>query len=204
MKMPKNEVEKVLETYQYANDALGGFVEKVSKSDFGVKTIIGASGDHNLGLLMGRGYSNFRDYGLKHEVPFFLYAPKIYLDQNGFVYNPNRIGSHKDIFPTLFNLSLSDAKYLNFGENILEKENKSVNKEKINFGYNKSAAILDDGIINFGLHDMFYKWDNDKKLSVAKSSGLYAKHKKILSHIRAYEYLLFWQYQKQLEMAKIG
>lgn len=203
MKMNKSEVKKVLATYQYANDALGGFVDKVSKSDFGSKTIIGASGDHNMLSLVGSGYSNYRTYGLQYEVPFFLYAPKAYLDHNGFVYNPKRLGSHKDIFPTLFNLSLSDAKYLNFGDNILLDENSYASKNKINFGYNKSLVMLDDGVIRLGHNDKLFRWVDDKKLSVKKPESLDSKHKKVLARIKAYEYLLFWQYEKQLEMAKI-
>ena len=46
--------------------------------------------------------------------------------------------------------------------------------------------------------------DNREVAMNKLAESLDSKHKKILDRIRAYEYLLFWQYEKQLEMAKIN
>lgn len=44
---PFEELIQAAQTYQYANDSLGHFIDQIDHSHWGWKTIIGASGDHN-------------------------------------------------------------------------------------------------------------------------------------------------------------
>ena len=69
--------------------------------------------------------------------------------------NKNRYGSHKDIFPTLINLSLSNQKYFSLGNNML------------------SPTIPDS--LFFGINDYYYFGDPkmpkellDKKVNARK------------------------------------
>lgn len=109
--------EKLLQAYQYANDALGQFVQGIKASPLADKTIIAASGDHRVRYLSTEREDEF---GLTFGVPFYLYAPQSILTQVDFHYDASRMGSHRDIFPTLYSLSLSGQSYISLGgENLL-------------------------------------------------------------------------------------
>jgi phosphoglycerol transferase MdoB-like AlkP superfamily enzyme len=62
--------------YQYANDCLGKFIERIRKSSFAENTIIAVTGDHNSFQLF-----SFTDNQMlqKSAVPFLLYVPEKYL-----------------------------------------------------------------------------------------------------------------------------
>lgn len=64
---------------------------------------------------------------------FYLYVLQAY--QTHLTYNPARIGSHKDIFPTLYALSLSNTAHKSLsGRNILAKMAK-------NFTYSRDTSF---------------------------------------------------------------
>lgn len=177
---------RMFSTYQYTNDKLGEFIKQVENSPFGKYTIIGASGDHNMHELKGH-CPNYAEYGLRYEVPFYLHVPKAY--QANLVYDPDRIGSHKDIFPTIYSLALSNAHYLNLGYNLL-----STRRPDLEFGYNPLTILLPEGIIT--LHDQqprFYPWLNNEKIYVRKEQKLSDSQDKVLQRVLAYRYLMGWQ-----------
>lgn len=127
--------------FQYANYKLAEFIEKVKKSKLGENTIIAVTGDHN--------FWGFMNYGeeeafSKYKVPFYLYIPKGLRPVN---VDKKRFGSHEDIMPTLYNISLSQTPYIAFGEDL--------------FGVSKSIAMnadviaSEDGIM---WRNKFYKW----------------------------------------------
>lgn len=62
------------------------------------------TGDHNI---LGVDYAADSDIALARAVPFYLYVPPGYRGQS--TYDPSRPGSHKDILPTLYHLSLPDT-----------------------------------------------------------------------------------------------
>jgi phosphoglycerol transferase MdoB-like AlkP superfamily enzyme len=104
-------------TFRYANDCLADFIHAVRESPFGEKVIIAATGDHTFkGFLKSKDEDIYDKYG----VPLILYIPDQYKKNK----NPdlNRCGSHRDIFPTLFNLSLSETSYYNFGIDLLNDD----------------------------------------------------------------------------------
>lgn len=49
------------------------------------------------------------DKALNHAVPLYLYVSQDYAHH--IHYDSTRVGSHKDIFPTLYELSLSNIQY---------------------------------------------------------------------------------------------
>ncbi len=107
---------------------------KIKSSKLGENTIIGFSGDHNSYTLFPFENPNTKEIN-KHSVPFYLYVPEKYIRENKV--NIKRFGSHKDIFPTLFNLSLSNQEYFSLGNNLLEK---NIN-DSLFYGINGSFHI---------------------------------------------------------------
>ncbi|PJB13960.1 MAG: phosphatidylglycerol--membrane-oligosaccharide glycerophosphotransferase, partial [Flavobacteriales bacterium CG_4_9_14_3_um_filter_32_8] len=103
--------------YQYANDCLGNFLTKLKASKYGANTIVAVSGDHNSYALFPHNNGKIKEQD-NHIVPFFLFIPENY--KKGLHINKNRYGSHKDIFPTLINLSLSNSTYFSLGNNLLD------------------------------------------------------------------------------------
>ena len=108
--------EANFKTYQYANDCLGKFLTQLKASEFAENTIVAVSGDHNSYALFPLHNSTMEEKD-NHIVPFFLVIPEKY--KKKIHINEERYGSHKDIFPTLINLSLSNQKYFSLGNNLL-------------------------------------------------------------------------------------
>ncbi len=113
-----------LDTYRYATDLLGGFVQEVLSGPLGSDTVIAATGDHN-GRSFGRYATSERRY-LEHQVPFIIWGDGI--DCGHQLELP---ASHRDMFPTLFPLVGVDSGYVNTGRNLLAdpaaKENSALN-----------------------------------------------------------------------------
>ena len=139
--------------YQYANDTFGHFMDKIKDSHLGKKTIVAASGDHRV-----RDFTNnpSTDKALNHAVPLYIYVPQDYAHH--IHYDPTRVGSHKDILPTLYELSLSNTQYMSLGgRNILAKQD----NERYAFGYNAAVWIDKEGIYPIP-SDVGYKWEDSK------------------------------------------
>ena len=129
---------KTINTYFYANNEFGKFLDTFKQSPLKDKVIIAATGDHRM-----RDFtidiSSEQAFG--YAVPFYLYVPKAY--QQEIYYDKQRIGSHKDIFPTLYALSLSEVEYLNMGgKNMLGK----VKDKRYEFAYNEVVWLDEKGI----------------------------------------------------------
>lgn len=124
----------------YSNDSFGKFLDELKALKIGEKTIVAASGDHKNRDLK----QPSSDYLINnYAVPFYIYVPKDY--QKDIYYDSFRPASHKDIFPTLYELSLSEQKYLNLGgRNILKK----VDNPKLEFGINDGCYIDERQIFN--------------------------------------------------------
>lgn len=166
--------------YQYANDAFGQFISQIKNSPLAQNTIIAASGDHKLRDLQTHPTT---DQALSHAVPFYLYIPNSY--RAHIHYDPARVGSHKDILPTLYELSLSNVAYMSLGgRNILA----SVSNQNYNFGFNNAVWIDDQGIYPIPGH-LGYLWAND--LLHSTSTTFEPNAQKVLF---ASKYLELWKY----------
>jgi len=150
---------KSLLAYQYASNCLGQFIENVRKSPLGENTIIVATGDHTNHQLF-----EFTDKELlkKYGVPLILYVPQKYRPSNEV--KTQRFASHKDIFPTIFNLALSNTTYLNTGFNLLS------GSDDKNFSiYNYKLAMSSAGCVDFPL---YFKWENDSTKQLLPVNGI--------------------------------
>jgi len=105
---------KQLQTYQYATHQLGVFIDGIESGPLGRKTIVVATGDHNLRTLLQ--YHLPSDAKDQYRVPGYFYVPKAYLPATP--PDLDRYSGHRDIFPTLYNLALSDALYPAYGDNL--------------------------------------------------------------------------------------
>lgn len=107
--------------FQYANFMLGKFLEQISNSALKNNTVVAVTGDHNFW-----GFMNYADDELfeKFKVPFYIFIPEHLKPAS---VDLNKFGSHEDIMPTLYNLTLSKTDYLAFGRDL--------------FGQNESFAL---------------------------------------------------------------
>jgi phosphoglycerol transferase MdoB-like AlkP superfamily enzyme len=101
-----------LDTYHYATDLLGGFVQDVQKGPLKANTIVAATGDHNV-----RSFGMYADASrryLQRQVPFVIWG-------EGLQCGPQQAlpASHRDMFNTLLPLVGVDGPYVNAGRNLL-------------------------------------------------------------------------------------
>lgn len=129
--------------YRYSNDQLGHLLEKVEASHWGENTIIAVTGDHNTHTLFSYdgAETNLLD---KSGVPFYIYLPPSYKVDRP-IYK-HRYGSHKDIFPTLYTLSLSKQRYFDTGNSLLSSNPKAYHYGVYNgvFGFDSTAHTATD------------------------------------------------------------
>ncbi|EAK2628859.1 LTA synthase family protein, partial [Campylobacter coli] len=134
----KDKQDNIIKAYTYANNEFGKFLDKVKQSSFKNNVIIAATGDHRV-REMSIDLNSQKAFA--YSVPFYLYIPRVL--QNNIYYDKDRIGSHKDIFPTLYALSLSNVKYLSVGgRNMLAEPS----DEKLEFGINGVVWIDKKGV----------------------------------------------------------
>ncbi len=101
-----------LDTYRYATDLLGGFVQEVERGPLAKNTIIAATGDHNVrsfGI-----YADAKRRYLMRQVPFVIWGDKLACSNQ-----QSQPASHRDMFPTLLPLAGVQGPYVNSGRNLL-------------------------------------------------------------------------------------
>lgn len=159
-------------SHQYAASELGRFIREIRESPLGENTIIVATGDHNIRQVFE--YSPEQSF-LKRSVPILMYIPEKYKPT---FFDEKVIAAHKDIFPTIFNLSLSDISYFYTGDNLFDP--KMSNRFAINdYNYiadDQGAVSLENG------HSYYYSWAdlNNRMLKVddnTKEHALFLKNK---------------------------
>lgn len=152
---------KNLTAYQYSNNSLGTFLDKIKNSPLGENTIVVVTGDHNNLMLF--------DFDEAHQlqqrgVPLYMYIPKKYKPTHEI--DASRFGSHKDIFPTIFNLSLSNAKYYSLGNNLLDTDN---SREDRFYGMNigSKTSFSANAAVNFTTPTL-YEWKEGERKSLTR------------------------------------
>ena len=175
------ELNEILNTFRYANDQLGGFIQRVKQKS--PHTLIAATGDHNMRAI---GYPKAEEAALGHAVPFYLYVPPAYRGQA--VFEAQRPGSHKDIMPTLYELSLSGTRYYRTGCNLTAPK---LNSYWCGYGYNTEVLLVEDGFYHLG-NQKFYAWQPQEWLK-AEDTGRPSVHADIIERGKAYTDFLNWQ-----------
>lgn len=163
----KNKQDNIIKAYTYANNEFGKFLDKVKQSPFKNSVIIAATGDHRV-REMSMDLNSQKAFA--YSVPFYLYIPKDL--QDDIYYDKDRVGSHKDIFPTLYALSLNNVKYLSVGgRNMLARPS----DEKLEFGINDAVWIDKKGIYSGGKGYYFESNDTLKDMNKAFNLDVYTK-----------------------------
>ena len=175
------ELNEILNTFRYANDQLGSFIQRVKQES--PHTLIAATGDHNMRAI---GYPKAEEAALGHAVPFYLYVPPAYRGQA--VFEAQRPGSHKDIMPTLYELSLSGTRYYRTGCNLTAPK---PDNYWCGYGYNTEVLLVEDGFYHLG-NQKFYAWQPQEWLK-AEDTGRPSVHADIIERGKAYTDFLNWQ-----------
>jgi phosphoglycerol transferase MdoB-like AlkP superfamily enzyme len=149
---------KNLSCFHYSNNCLGNFLDKIKSSPLSKNTIVVMTGDHNNLSLF--------DFNEAHQlqqrgVPLYIYIPDKF--KPNYAVNTSVFGSHKDIFPTIYNLALSKIKYYSIGNNILEPANQKEDKYfGINIGSNTSFSNY--AAVNYSAPPILYKMNSNQEL----------------------------------------
>jgi len=176
---------KILHCYQYANNCAGDFIAAIKDSSLGNCTVIGMTGDHASIQIKAK----FPDsLFLNKASPFYLYVPRSILEHTKHFYAPERIGSHKDIMPTLYNLSLSNSSYYSVGGRNMLAEYDNPAKA---FGYNIRLFMDANGVCGIGeaLSNTWHTWVENRSLKPNSE----AVPELMAEKIRNYEKLYRWQ-----------
>jgi len=106
----------ILQTYQYACDALGGFLDAVQEAGLAGRTVVAATGDHPTRSFFE--YTAASEIPMREGVPLFLAVPPAY--RGGRTADVGRWASQRDLFPTLAGLALSRARVFRSGEDLFD------------------------------------------------------------------------------------
>jgi phosphoglycerol transferase MdoB-like AlkP superfamily enzyme len=182
--LDKDLAEKRFAVYQYANDAVGKFITRIKNSKFAQNTIIALTGDHNFwGLFEYPSQELFRS----RAVPFYLYIPEK-LKPAG-INAADAFGSHTDIMPTLYGLSLSNAQYMSMGKNLLTAQN-NIAANCADFFVNAQGAIKYNF---FGKTAQYFIWSAKNPSELEQSQQTQAHNpliRRALSQTAVADYLL--------------
>jgi len=181
----ENSTRKILHCYQYVNNCTGDFIAAVKDRPIGRRTVIGITGDHASVQIKAK----FPDgLFLNKAAPFYLYVPKPILEHTKNFYDPERVGSHKDILPTLYSLSLSDAPYYSVGGRNMLAEQDNPSKA---FGYNIRLFMDANGVCSIGedFSNTWHTWKEKRSLNPDSE----AIPESVAEKIRNYEKLYRWQ-----------
>ena len=134
---------EILTAFQYSNDALGGFLDKIKSSHLAENTIVIITGDHNNRSALSYNTSEMMKY--KFSVPLYLYIPDD-IKQNLFI-DTERWSSHYDIITSIYPYILNDIKYPNLGQNLFDKdlpsnEFYSINDAQLLYDKDNEAEIV--------------------------------------------------------------
>ncbi|WP_159991295.1 LTA synthase family protein [Pelistega ratti] len=177
----------MLGTYQYACNALGQFMQKISEHQvLGDKTIIAATGDHHVRNVF---VDNPKEGFLSKAVPFLLHLPDSLKATLNIHFDKERIGSHKDIMPTLYAVSLSQATYWHAcGQNLLGSKEQTAFAFASSVGacYADKEGVVDTSVQPFIMH----QWDGDS-LYLKREDNLVPVDSQ--EKINAYQDFLVWQ-----------
>ena len=163
--------------YQYSCQKTGEFLTRLKNSKYADNTIVAITGDHNFWSTFNYSAQRVLD---KMSVPFYLYVPE--------KLKPNKkvdtavVGSHTDILPTLYNLSLSNTSYWATGTDLLSDEAQN------NIASDCLGSIMTKD--NFVLYDFasgkekYYTWDKENTREIVPVQEN-EEHKKMVKHYKS-------------------
>jgi phosphoglycerol transferase MdoB-like AlkP superfamily enzyme len=177
----------MLQTTQYACDALGGFLDRLEQAGLGDRTLLAALGDHNIRNFFS--YPDSREALRRYGVPLLLHLPRAALQ--GKRLDPQRLAGPRDLFPTLYGLSLPGEHALFTGQDLLLP----ADRPRAITSY--STIIADAGAVVGLTQPIFLSWDPDGGLVPCATDACREPLQKILDEERAHTALLDWNIRRQ-------
>lgn len=142
----KDLATKRFTSLQYSNQKTGEFLNRIEKSVLKNNVLVALTGDHSFWIAKNVGHADeFRRYA----VPFLIVAPD---ELKNRPYNANQFGSHEDIFPTLYDLVLSDKNYVGIGHSLFSGNS---------FALNSSGIVASEAGAYH--HGEYWKWKDLSK-----------------------------------------
>jgi phosphoglycerol transferase MdoB-like AlkP superfamily enzyme len=149
---------------QYANQKTAEFLSYIKNSPLKNKVITALTGDHSYWIAKGVGSElEFKRFA----VPFFISLPESYRPEK---VDLEKFGSHEDIFPSLYSLTLQGSHYTKLGESLFEESSHAMNS---------SGLVANE----YGAyhHGSFWKW-KDKKGQILEASSETPELSKLKHH----------------------
>lgn len=192
-----DKARRILETYQYASDALGGFLDGLKASALADRTVLVASGDHSTRDFFV--YAGHNELPLAFGVPTYFYLPPAM--RAGLHYDPQRFASHRDVFPTLYHRALAGACYLAVGTDLFGTGPNPPFAPAPDAGMAIYDHVVtpDGAIAKLGSEQpLFLRWADETKTKLEPIDGKPpASLKTRAARERAYVALLDWQTRVQ-------
>jgi phosphoglycerol transferase MdoB-like AlkP superfamily enzyme len=111
-----------LRSFQYAVNAAGEFLDKLKSSPLKDNTVVVVTADDNTvdGIMRYADRELFRS----KNIPLYFYLPPAL--RQTVTADTSAPASHKDIFPTLYNLTLDRQPYIALGSNLFDPKSKKI------------------------------------------------------------------------------
>lgn len=156
--------QSILETYQYSSDVLGEFLDRLEADKLLDHTLFIASGDHNTRSIIQ--YPDSHDLFNQFGVPILSWIPPAYRFDE--IPRTDDWVSHRDIFPTLWAHSLSDASIPWTGDDLYGLKESSDEYSPMALTFNQQdggpgVMISDLGAATNLRQPRYYRWSEDAK-----------------------------------------
>ncbi|HET6491696.1 MAG TPA: sulfatase-like hydrolase/transferase, partial [Burkholderiales bacterium] len=155
--------QRILTTYQYSADALGGFLDELKASPQGEHTVVAAVGDHNTRQFFH--YTGYDELPLAYGVPLYFYLPPT--ARARVTFNPQRFAGMRDIFPTLYRHSLSASCYFLSGNDLLGPEPAGGSAGVALYDY----VLAPEGALADLEEPQFLRWVDDRRVQLRPFDG---------------------------------
>jgi len=146
----------ILETYQYANDSMGGFLDDLAAAGLMDHTLFAATGDHNTRSLMS--YPDAEDLFDQFGVPILMWVPPAY--RQGEKAQTDDWTSHRDIFPTLWAHSLSESRIPWVGRDLYTPATSATALTFNDQDGGKGVMVSKEGAVTNLANPTYYRWSN--------------------------------------------
>lgn len=145
----------ILETYQYANDSLGGFLDRLNASGLAARSVIAITGDHNTRSIFE--YPDSGNLDRAYGVPILFHIPEPWRTAPPIL---NQWASHRDIFPTLHEIVLGIAPSGLAGRNLYANQTDLGAIGFMQTGAGKGLAISEAGAVLGVKTPQYFEWQD--------------------------------------------
>lgn len=185
----------ILETYQYANDSMGRFLNHLEDAGLMDHTLFAATGDHNTRSLIQ--YPDAHDLFDQFGVPILMWIPPRYRGHGEA--QVDDWTSHRDIFPTLWAHSLSHARVPWMGRDLYAPVASPMALTFDRQDGGKGVAISAAGAVTHLADPVFYHWSQGVLRADASPSPAL---RDLARHARARMALEDWRIRREALQAE--